>query len=131
MILFTLDTKYLKKQSIVYIFITIFCYIFAKVYELYSHGVYSAFMSNAYLIPLIFGAIVSLIQSVSGKTKIYNRVSVNLYNASIATFTVYSILRGVLEIYGTTNSLINVYVYVGIVLLVTSILPCVHIEKKD
>lgn len=126
MILSTLDIDYYKKQTITYFLISIFCFIFSRIYEIFSHGVYSKYMMNAFLIPLIFGFIVSLILLISKNIEINNRISINLYNASIATFTIYSIFRGVLEIYGTTNNLINIYLYIGTILMLLSIIICIY-----
>jgi len=94
-----------------YLILTIITFIFAQVYNLFSHNVYSIFMTYAFIIPLVFGFIPNLLKL---KTNKY-------YNASIITLTIYSLMRGFLEIYGTTNSLINVYLYVGITLLLLSV----------
>lgn len=117
----TLDIKYFKKQSVVYFVFSIFTFIFGRVYEIFSHDVYSKFMMNAFFVPLVMGSLVSIIISLSKTKKFPNRLSSNLYNAGVATFTVYSIFRGVLEIYGTTNYLVNVYLYVGIIMILISI----------
>ena len=107
MILYTSVTN--KK---LYLIITIITFIFSQVYNLFSHNVYSIFMTYAFIIPLALGFIPSLF-----KLKIINQY----YNAGVITFTIYSLMRGFLEIYGTTNSLINVYLYVGITLLLLSV----------
>lgn len=103
MILYTLVTN--KK---LYLIFTIIIFIFAQVYNLFSHNVYSIFMTYAFIIPLVFGFIPSLF-----KLKIINKY----YNAGIITFTIYSLMRGFLEIYGTTNSLIKIYLYIGTILI--------------
>ena len=46
---------------------------------------------------------------------------VSLYNCGIATLTVGSIFQGVLEIYGTTNSLVNVYLVLGNMLIISAV----------
>ena len=120
MILSILDNKYLKKQSKIYLIISIICLIFSLIYEHFSHEVYSFYMISAFLIPLILGCVVSTFLSM--KNIKVSRTSNNLYNASVATFTIYFIMRGFLEIYGTTNSIINIYLIVGILLLVVSII---------
>lgn len=106
MILYTSVTN--KK---LYLILTIITFIFAQVYNLFSHNVYSIFMTYAFIIPLVFGLIPNLFKLKTNK----------FYNASIITFTIYSLLRGFLEIYVTTNSLINIYLYVGSTLLLLSI----------
>lgn len=120
MILSILDNKYLKKQRKIYLIISIICLIFSLIYEHFSHEVYSFYMISAFLIPLILGSVVSTLLSM--KNIRVSRISNNLYNASVATFTIYFVMRGFLEIYGTTNSIINIYPIVGIILLFVSII---------
>lgn len=122
MILSILDIKYFKKQSIIYLFFSIFCFIFGRVYEIFSHDVYSKFMMNAFLIPMFLGCFTSFVIWRLKINKYFNRLSVNLYNAGVATLSVYSIFRGILEIYGTTNVLINIYLYVAICLIISSVI---------
>ncbi len=88
--------------------------IFAIIYELFSHRVYSIFMLGAFLIPLIFLLIARVAKRLN--------INWNFYEWAIITFTLYSIIRGILEIYGTTNSLINVYLILGVVWLSLSLI---------
>lgn len=122
MILYILDTKYFKRQSVAYLGFTIFCCVFGIIYEHFSHDVYSLYMLYAFLIPLFLGLIISVILCIINENYLPTRIPVNLYNASICTLTVYSIFKGVLEIYGTTNSLIQIYLYVGVLLLIVSLI---------
>jgi len=46
-----------------------------------------------------------------------NHFSCNLYHSGIAAITVGSLVQGVLDIYGTTNALINAYWWIGGILL--------------
>jgi len=89
--------------------------VFALVYEHFSHGVVSCFMVFAFLIPLLGGA-VRLIPSFNARTqgKIWGA-------CGILTLTVGSIVRGILEIYGTTNRLCAIYGIVGAAFLVMDI----------
>ncbi len=119
MILSILGISYLKKQGLVYLIISIICFVFGQIYELFSHGVYSNFMIFSFTIPLVLGCGLSWLLIILKKD--VNRIFINLYNSSVASFTVYSIVRGVLEIYGTTNSLIKIYIVVGIVLMIIGI----------
>ena len=111
-----LDIKYYKKQAVVYLAVSIFTFIFGFVYEKFSHGVHSVFMNKAFFIPLILGGVISLMIYVLKFNRFIKRVSVNLYNSFVATLTVYSIVRGVLEIYGTTNVKIDIYLYLSLIL---------------
>ena len=49
------------------------------------------------------------------------RLAFNLYNSGIASLTVGCIIKGMLDIYGTTNGLMNVYFAVGAVFTVCGI----------
>lgn len=118
--MYTLDIKFLKKQALVYFVISIFVYAFGFIYELFSHNVESNFMKFAFAIPFLFGTIVSLLIYIFKVKSFQNRILVNTYNASVATFTIYFIIRGVLDIYGTTNDLINIYIIAGFILFLIS-----------
>ena len=128
-----LDINKFKKTSFKYLLFSIFCGIFAFIYEIFSHNVYSNNMIFAFLIPLIMGTIMFYLIYITNWNKYIDYFSYNLYNASIATFTIGSIIKGVLEIYGTTNSLSNTYFVVGFILLVLSILSIIIevIKKYD
>lgn len=112
-------TKYQKGVSVilstsatnkgVFTIITLVTIIFSRIYNSFSHDVHSIYMTYAFLIPLLLGALPNL----KVKTN-------NVYNASVITLTIYSLIRGFLEIYGTTNNLINIYLYVSIILLILS-----------
>ena len=113
-----LDIKDLKKENNYILGFSIFILVFGIIYEMFSHGVISYFMIFAFTIPLM-NYILNLI-IMHNNIKII-KISKNLFSSSILTFTLYSILKGILDIYGTTNSLINIYLAVGILLLVISI----------
>jgi hypothetical protein len=109
----------------------------AAVYGLFSHGVYSYFMTYAFMIPLIAGALPHLVlamrsadpgaagahetdadteaEAQASKWKTLDIREAQL--AVIATLTAGSILKGVLDIYGTTNRLLIAYPVIAAVLL--------------
>lgn len=115
MILYILD---IKKTMVNYFIISLICLIFSIIYEMFSHQVYSKFMICAFLIPLIGGIILLIIN----KIKKFNILAINIYHCSIATFTIGSIVQGILEIYGTTNNLTKYYLYIGLGLMIISII---------
>lgn len=115
MILYTSVTNYKK----IYLIIIIVTFIFAQIYNLFSHNVYSIFMTYAFIIPLIFDIILKIL-----KTRKVIKLNLGLYTAGAITLTIYSLMRGFLEIYGTTNNLINIYLFVGIILFLISLLKC-------
>lgn len=61
--------------------------------------------------------------------KTFSKSSVCAYHSGIATLTVGSIFKGVLEIYGTTNQLIVVYWIAGFGLLFIGILTYLLSKK--
>ena len=130
MILCTLDIKQMKTQVLIYIIETLFCILFAIIYESFSHGVFSKFMILAFLIPLILGVIVTYILCFFKREKLPTALENKLYNAGVVTLTVGSIMEGVLQIYGTTNVKIFLYLIFGILLLTISILFYIFRNEK-
>ena len=108
------------KTSAAFLSVSILTGLFGAIYELFSHEVYSYFMIYAFAFPLLLGTLPYLMLSLSGGTRYPNALCRNLYHAGIATLTIGSIMRGVLDIYGTTNSLGNIYWFVGVPLLVVA-----------
>ncbi len=103
-----------QKDAAVFLGVSILTGLFGAIYELFSHEVYSYFMIYAFAFPLLLGTLPYLMLSLSGGTRYPNALYRNLYHAGIATLTTGSIMRGVLDIYGTTNSLGNIYWFAGI-----------------
>ncbi len=107
-----------KKPLFIYIGVTAFVGLFSAVYEYFSHGVYSAPMILAFLVPLVLGVLVELL----GRRwpRLVASAWSNIFRSfAIATLTVGMILTGVMEIYGTTNShVIYFFVAGGVMLLV-------------
>lgn len=100
------------KVTLVYFAVSCFCALFGALYELFSHEVYSLYMIYAFVFPLVGGSLPFAVYALTG-TKYPPAIARNLYHAGIATLTVGSIVRGVLEIYGTTNALSRLYWFVG------------------
>ena len=110
------------KTVITYVIIAIFCALFGAIYELFSHEVYSYFMIYAFVPPLVIGALPYLCLAISKKNIYPNSISRNLHHSGVATLTVGCIIKGVLDIYGTTNHLCPYYFVVGILLIILSII---------
>ena len=88
---------------------------------MFSHGVISNYMIFAFTIPLTLGVLVSFLMYAL-KMKQVTRVQISLYNASVATLTLWSIINGVLEIYGTTNWKVNLYLGLYVLLFLGSLI---------
>ena len=114
MILSILDIKRIRKNYLLY---SLFLIIFAVIYESFSHGVYSNYMIFAFLIPFIYGYCGSFLMG-SDASKMGN----TFYNYGIVTLSIASIFKGILEIYGTTNKLLYVYIVLGIMLVIIGII---------
>ena len=117
-----LDIKKEKKRFIIYI---LFCILFSFIYEQFSHGVISYYMILSFLFPFIGLLEIFVIMNQKLAIKI---LSHNLFKASILTFTLGSILKGVLDIYGTTNRFIIVYLLLGLILFLLSIIT--YLKKE-
>ena len=119
----------------------------AAVYGLFSHGVYSYFMTYAFMIPLIAGALPHLAAAMrsadagSGERDTYERPgntecethpenrkvlsAKDLQLALIVTLTAGSLLKGVLDIYGTTNRLLMAYPVIAAAMLAAAAVTAV------
>ena len=105
----TSGTKSSKRKRfrapIVYCCVAAFCFVIARLYGLFGHGVRSPAMDYMFLYPLIGGGIVliaALIKPLlTAKARKGSRAAFNLYSSAIACLTVASCLQGVVEIAGT------------------------------
>ena len=102
--------KSIKTTVIVYAVVTGLCIALNYVYSLFGHGVSSPFMTYAFVYSLVLGVLGFI---VIGRLQLNNRVAYNLYNAGIATLTVGSFLRGILDIAGADTVYPLYYFIVG------------------
>ena len=119
------------KTAYVYLLISLFCALFGAVYELFSHEVYSFYMIYAFVFPLVGGVLPFLLMAMGKLFINSSAVSCNLYHAGIATLTIGSILTGIVEIYGTTNTLIRIYWMAGTFMILGSLLLCMAQKKRN
>ncbi len=94
MILSTLDKNELREQrnrmrvtGMRYLMATLFCIVFAAVYEYFSHQVYSDYMIFAFAFPMIGGALPFLLVALRGRN-FPDDIAISLYNPGIASLTV-------------------------------------------
>jgi len=90
-------------------------------------------MIFAFVIPLVMGCLFYTIIYLTKTNKYFNRLSLSLLNSSILAFSLGSIMKGVLDIYGTTNSMLVIYIWIGISLIVLSIIFNIiyNLKKKE
>ena len=122
-----------RRTALIYLFVSIFCAVFGAVYEIFSHGVYSAFMVFAFVFPLVGGALPFLLLNLAERSQAKNNKSRShlrlypaiparsFYHCGIITLTLGSIMTGILDIYGTTNKLLVIYWFLGATLLLAAV----------
>ncbi len=109
---------------------TVFLALFGAIYEAFSHEVYSYFMIYAFAVPLTFGVLLYTLLLIFKKYP--GRVALNLWNSGIAALSVGCVFRGVLEIYGTTNSFSAVYPVAGSLLSASGLIAGIAgMHKKN
>lgn len=107
------------KTAIAYLAVSALSILFDRVYALYGHGVYSASMSLMFLYSLLGGALVFSLLWLFGPedAKIsHSRLFYNLYNSGVAALMAGSLLKGVLDIAGTSSAYLPVYRLAGFLL---------------
>lgn len=134
--MFTLrsDKLTVKRNMFIYLGVFLFVALVGFIYEQFSHGVYSFFMAFAFLFPMVLGFLPYLALFLFGKNIFPSEITSDIYNAGVATITVASLFKGVLDIYGTTRDVHTYTLFIsGIVLLalgLISYLVILIISKK-
>ncbi len=100
-----------------WLLVTVGTVLFAAIYECFSHQVYSRAMILAFLYPLLGGLIPATLLMLGKDHLLPGDWPRSLWAAGIASLTLGSLFRGVLEIYGTTSRLSAVYPILGWTLL--------------
>ena len=123
---------------------TVFVFVFAKIYGIFSHGVYSAFMSYAFLLPLSLIFLPKLLnlctgnrlwngtlETEEGEKKLFlSSLASFLWKSGVAVLTVGSLYKGVLDIYGTSGTFEWIYLVVGILALVSGGISALLAKKE-
>lgn len=103
--------KRLKKTAVVYALITVFFFIFSRIYEHFSFGETSVYMHYLFGVPLIGGMVLLIFQKMIPNL---SRLSLNLWNSAVATIAVGVLFRGIVNLSGRSTTLDLPYWYVGI-----------------
>ena len=109
--------KKLVKTRDRWLMVTVGTVLFAAIYECFSHQVYSRAMILAFLYPLLGGLIPATLLMLAEDQLLPGDWPRSLWAVGIASLTLGSLFRGVLEIYGTTSRLSAVYPMLGWTLL--------------
>jgi len=110
------------KTPLVYFGTSILCVIIYNIYNHFSHGVTSPYMTFLFVWPLALGFLPFLLLSVIPNAVFPGRIAYNIYNSGVAAVTVSSLLRGVFDIAGTASVYQTVLMVIGASLLFGGIL---------
>lgn len=104
-----------------YLALSAFCGLFSYIYECFSHGVYSSYMTLLLLFPLLGGAFPALLLQIVPAARRPSSAVKNAWGAAVATLTAGCCLTGVFEIYGSVSSLLYAYWIAGTILYVLAV----------
>ena len=105
------NNKRFKKTAVVYTLITVFFFIFSRIYEHFSFGETSVYMHWLFGVPLIGEVVLLIFQKLIPNL---SRLSLNLWNSAVATIAVGVLFRGIVNLSGRSTTLDLPYWYVGI-----------------
>lgn len=123
-------TKNRKRELLIRLFIVLFLAVAGLIYEHFSHGVFSYFMMYAFLIPFVFSFVPALILYLNGK-EVRSKSAKTLWDSGTAFLTAGCILKGILEIYGTANAKLILYVIVALFCYLSSALSEILSARKS
>ena len=103
--------KRLKKTAVVYALITVFFFIFSRIYEHFSFGETSVYMHYLFGVPLIGGMVLLIFQKMIPNL---SRLSLNLWNSAVATIATGVLFRGIVNLSGRSTTMDLPYWYMGI-----------------
>ena len=103
--------KRFKKTAVVYALITVFFFIFSRIYEHFSFGETSAYIHYLFGVPLIGGMVLLIFQKMIPNL---SRLSLNLWNSAVATIATGVLFRGIVNLSGRSTTLDLPYWYMGI-----------------
>nr|WP_301282842.1 hypothetical protein [Streptococcus gallinaceus] len=106
----TIKLSRLAKTFLSYLGLTVFFFIFSRVYEGFSYGEVSNFMHYLFLVPAIGGGLIVLLQLLFPHL---SRLGYNLWNSAVATISAGFLLRGIVNLSGRSTSLDQFYWYIG------------------
>ena len=111
--------KRFKITVISYTLITIFLFVFSRIYEAFSFGETSVHMHYLFAVPLVGGILLTMFLKVLPQ---FSRMSLNLWNSAVAILTTGTLFRGIVNLSGRSTTLDAPYWYVGIGFVVLALL---------
>ena len=104
-----------KKTFYSYFISSVILFIFQLVYHHFSHGVTSQELKWVWVIPMVGGAFLFIFKKILNTFQ--NRLAFNLFNTGLTSYIVGMILKGILEIAGTSSPYIGIYPMIGMIIL--------------
>ena len=104
-----------KKTFYSYFISSVILFIFQLVYHHFSHGVTSQALKWVWVIPMVGGAFLFIFKKILNTFQ--NRLAFNLFNTGLTSYIVGMILKGILEIAGTSSPYIGIYPMIGMIIL--------------
>ena len=95
-----------KRVMIIYLLTCAFCMLVFFVYNIFSHGVLSFFMTFLFLWPLVLGVIPAFVLYLAMKGRhvfLPSRIPARLWRSGVASITMASLLKGIFDIAGTDS----------------------------
>ena len=105
------NNKRFKKTAVVYTLITVFFFIFSRIYECFSFGETSVYMHYLFGVPLVGGMVLLIFQKIIPNL---SRLSLNLWNSAVATIATGVLFRGIVNLSGRSTTMDLPYWYVGV-----------------
>ena len=118
--------KRLKKTAVVYALITVFFFIFSRIYEHFSFGETSVYMHYLFGVPLIGGMVLLIFQKMIPNL---SRLSLNLWNSGVATLTAGALYRGIVNLSGRSTTMDQPYYYLGVAFLALALISLFFVRS--
>ncbi len=129
------NKKRLILECINCLLISVLLIIFNAIYTHFSYGEYSLHMRYMFIFPLVFGSGASAVLLVLKKSHTVNRISFNLWNASVATYVFGCTVQGIINISGRHTEYAKVFFFIGIPMMLAAvainILQCKRLKNVD
>ena len=116
------NLKELQSGLIISIFGSIFCFIFYLIYNIFSHGVHSPFMTYLFVWPLLLEVLPALLCLMIRALPGPSILSSLFWNTGCALASVSSLLRGILDIAGTASAHQKYMMITGFVFLAAGLI---------
>lgn len=114
-----LPKKETKKIVSKYLLISLCLLLITVIYEHFAHGVTSTYMRITFLYPLVGGSGLTLLLSNHYQP---SKLTTYLWKMGLTTLVVGSFLVGIFEIYGSIETIVYIYFYIGGALSVSAII---------